>query len=334
MRLAIISTIFHYPWGGPDKRWTALAEACQARGDAVFLGLAPLTVDHPRVRALVEKGATLWLRPNRSAYVGKVDQWARRVPFVRQRYLETQLDRFRPDVVFLLQGGAYDCFQEYHLLRWCRANGVPYILNCSLNRRGANFGPQTIDAFVRDFREAGKVLFMSTENLRITEELFREQLGNAVVIQNPLDLEISPDEIGPALPGSRPKLGFVGRIDIHHKGLDLLLEAIARVRPEFDVELHLTGRSEKPEEFTALVERHGLTDRVFVHDHVGREGLIKAYAEAELMVLPSRWEGCASVMLEAMMSGRPQLVTPVGGVSDWLTDGVDAFVAENVSVDA
>ena len=34
------------------------------------------------------------------------------------------------------------------------------------------------------------------------------------------------------------------------------------------------------------------------------------------------------------MAGRPQLVTPVGGVGDWLTDNVDAFIAEDVSVDA
>ena len=31
------------------------------------------------------------------------------------------------------------------------------------------------------------------------------------------------------------------------------------------------------------------------------------------------------------MCGRPQLVTPVGGVPDWLTDGVNAFIAEDVS---
>jgi glycosyltransferase involved in cell wall biosynthesis len=263
-----------------------------------------------------------------------VDQWKRRIPFVREKFLETQLARFQPDVLFLLQGGAYDCFQEYHLLRWCRVNGVPYILNCSLNRRGANFGPQTIDSFARDFADASQVLFMSTENLRLTEELFREQLPNAQVIQNPLDLEIAPAEVGGARPGPRARLGFVGRIDIHHKGLDLLLEAMTRVRGDFDLELHLTGRSEKPEDLAALVERHGLSDRVLVHDHADREGLVRAYAKAELMVLPSRWEGCASVMLEAMMAGRPQLVTPVGGVSDWLTDGVDAYIADGVSVDA
>jgi glycosyltransferase involved in cell wall biosynthesis len=50
-----------------------------------------------------------------------------------------------------------------------------------------------------------------------------------------------------------------------------------------------------------------------------------------MVVLTSRREGCASVMLEAMMAGRVQLVTPVGGVGDWLTDGRDAFVADEVS---
>lgn len=334
MRLAIISTIFHYPWGGPDKRWTALAESCQTRGDEVFFGLAPLTIDHPRVKSLVDKGAKLWARPSRSAYRGKLDQWARYVPAVRERYLETQLERFRPDAVFILQGGTYDCFMECHLLRWCRRKGVPYILSCSLSREGANFNPEERRILSEDLGKAAAVLFMSTANRKITEDYLGVRLSNARVVQNPLDLEIPDAEVPGSTPASRPRLGFVGRLDIEHKGLDLFLEAMARVRPEFDCELHLTGRCEAPDDFSALVKKHKLEDRVFLHEHAGRDGLLQAYRDAELMVLPSRWEGCASVMLEAMMAGRPQLVTPVGGVGDWLTDGVDAFISKDVSVDA
>lgn len=334
MRLAIISTIFHYPWGGPDKRWTALAEACQARGDVVFLGLAPLTADHPRVEALVAKGAILWLRPGHSVYRGKFDAFRRRAGLVLSRTLESELARFQPDVVFLLQGGNMDCQLEYHLLQWCRRQNVPYILSASLARRRPQIDEVARRGLTRDYTGAAATLFQSTENLRLTEQTLARRLTNARIIQNPVELEIRNGGL-PEQPASlRPQLGFVGRLDIRHKGLDLLCEAMESLRPRWDMELHLTGRCEDPKAFDALVGRHGLNDRIVRHQHTAPDKLAEAYGRAELMVLPSRWEGCANVMLEAMMCERPQLVTPVGGVDDWLTDDVNAFIAKDVSAEA
>lgn len=334
MRLAIVSTIFHYPWGGPDKRWTALAEACQARRDEVFLALSALTADHPRVGALVEGGARLWLRPGFSSYGGKIDAMRRRIGLLPRVCLERELSRFEPDVVFLLQGGNTDCQLEYHLLQWSRARSVPYILSASLARARPQIDEAALRGLNRDYTGAAAALFQSTENLRLTEQTLARRLTNARVVQNPVELEMR--DVGlPVQPASlRPQLGFVGRLDIRHKGLDLLCEAMECLRPRWDLELHLTGRCEDPEAFDALVGRHGLSDRIFRHQHTTADQLAEAYERAELMVLPSRWEGCANVMLEAMMCGRPQLVTPVGGVPDWLTDGVNAFIAKDVSAEA
>jgi hypothetical protein len=55
MRIPFVSTILGYPWGGGDKRWTLCAKTCLDRGDAVFLGISPLTADHPLVSDLVER---------------------------------------------------------------------------------------------------------------------------------------------------------------------------------------------------------------------------------------------------------------------------------------
>jgi glycosyltransferase involved in cell wall biosynthesis len=331
MRLAIVSTILHYPWGGPDKRWTALAEACLARGDAVFLGLAPLAADHPRVEALVGKGAILWLRPGHSAYRGKIDSFRRQAGLFLSHTLEGELARFQPDMMFLLQGGNMDCLLEYHLLRWCRRKNVPYILSASLARALPQIDEVARQGLNRDYVGAAASLFQSNENLRLTEQILMLRLKNARVIQNPVEVNMCDGGL-PEQPASvRPQLGFVGRLNIRHKGLDLLCEAMGRLRQRQDMDLHLTGRCEDPAGISALVERHGLEGRVFLHPHAAPFELATAYRRAELVVLPSRWEGCANVMLEAMMCGRPQLVTPVGGVPDWLTDGVNAFIAEDVS---
>lgn len=331
MRIAFVSTIFHYPWGGPDKRWTAMAEAARQRGDSVLLALAPRTADHPRVRALVADGAELWLRPRQSAYLGRLDEMRRKVPGLRGRFLETKLAKFRPDVVFLLQGGSYDILLEYHLIAWLVANRIPYLLSCSLSMPMAPLEARHMDAIKLAFGCASAVLFMSSANLRLAEEFLGAPLPQAEIVQNPLDFDLAGTVIGSPPPHARPRLGFIGRIDIEHKGLDLLLEALGNIKAEFEVDLDLTGPCDKPDEFGRLVAQHGLQGRVVLHGSAGPDGLRRAYEEAEMVVLTSRREGCASVMLEAMMAGRVQLVTPVGGVGDWLTDDRDAFIADEVS---
>ena len=333
MRLAIVSTILHHPWGGPDKRWTAIAETCRARGDDVLLAISPLTAEHPRVQALAAGGARIWHRRRRSRQLGRKDEWARHIPWLREGYLETELERFRPDVVFILQGGASDSLSEYHLLRWLWRKKVHYILSCSLNLDEGPLPSEQKDYLREVYRQAAKILFMSGSNLAMAEEQSGMRLTNAVIVQNPLDLPI-PVAPESAVKSLRPRLGFVGRIDISHKGLDLFLEALARVIPEQDLEFHLTGRMQNEQAFRELVQKHGLAERVFVHPPTTGEELAGAYRKAELVALTSRWEGCASTMVEAMMFARPLLVTPVGGVSDWLEDGVSAFVAKKVSVDA
>lgn len=333
MRIAFISTILGYPWGGGDKRWTLAAKACLDRGDAVFLGISPLTADHPLVNELVEHGAVLRLRRSNSNYAGKVDSIKRSLPLLRGRYLEGQLRQFRPDVVFLLLGGTFDALAEEHLVHFLQRERIPYVASCSLNAEDTQFPADKAEYLKEFFRRAGATLFMSSHNMKLAEAQLSMPVPRARLIQNPLI--IANDE---ALPwpqaGARPQLGFVGRIDIRHKGLDLFLRAMARVHSEHPFDFHLTGRCEDQEAFGGLVNELGLRESVHTHSHAVGGDLLAAYGKAELVVLTSRWEGCASTMLEAMMAGRPQLATAVGGVPDWLTDGDDAFIAAEVTVES
>jgi glycosyltransferase involved in cell wall biosynthesis len=50
-------------------------------------------------------------------------------------------------------------------------------------------------------------------------------------------------------------------------------------------------------------------------------------ADADLFVLPTfHNEGCPNALLEAMGSGLPIVVTPVGGIPDIVTDGLNALL--------
>ena len=53
-----------------------------------------------------------------------------------------------------------------------------------------------------------------------------------------------------------------------------------------------------------------------------------------LLILPSRHEGMPLAVVEAMMCGRPCLVTNVSGNPEYVTDGITGFIAAGATVDA
>jgi len=152
------------------------------------------------------------------------------------------------------------------------------------------------------------------------------------LIQNPLPLDL-PSALPTPPISAIPVLGIVGRIDINHKGIDLLLAAVASL-PKHHLKLIFTGQCENPAALSALIAEHHLQDCVELRGPTTSDKVALAYGELELFLLPSRFEGCASAMLEAMMCGRAVLATPVGGVSDWIEDGVSGFIAPQISVEA
>src|SRR5439155_4746020 len=106
----------------------------------------------------------------------------------------------------------------------------------------------------------------------------------------------SLSELG--VPYGRRVMLFVGRLD-RQKGLDLFfqeLPAIFRELPDHD--LLLIGNGPQAAALQHCARRLRVQDRV----HFGgwRNDVPSIMAAADLLVLPSRWEGMPNVVLEAM----------------------------------
>ncbi len=78
-----------------------------------------------------------------------------------------------------------------------------------------------------------------------------------------------------------------------------------------------------------MAEMLGLKN-CFFHGHV--EEVVEIWRQNHLLVLTSRYEGLPLVIIEAMMCGRPCLVTDVAGNAELLEDGVSGFVAAGPTV--
>ncbi len=101
--------------------------------------------------------------------------------------------------------------------------------------------------------------------------------------------------------------------DVPLKGLSYLIDALAKVRTERDdAHLVVIGRPRHRSKVPAQIERLGLQGAVEFVSGVSDERIVELYAEAEIAVVPSLYEGFSLPAIEAMACGVP-LVTTTGG---------------------
>jgi glycosyltransferase involved in cell wall biosynthesis len=129
---------------------------------------------------------------------------------------------------------------------------------------------------------------------------------------------VDPDLFRP-LPGVAPipgRLITTASADVELKGLKYLLEAMAKVRSERDVSLTVIGRAKEGGPSAKLIDRLGLTDHVQFVTGVPDERIVELYAESEIAVVPSLYEGFSLPAVEAMATATPLVATDGGALPE------------------
>ncbi len=117
---------------------------------------------------------------------------------------------------------------------------------------------------------------------------------------------------------------FAGQI-IRGKGVDVLLEALSKVRLPF--ECRILGDGNHRAACEQLSRRLGLTDRVRFCGYLLPDQLREHYLESTLLVVSSLWpEPFALTGPEAMRYGLPVVAFDSGGIGEWLIDGHTGYM--------
>ena len=129
---------------------------------------------------------------------------------------------------------------------------------------------------------------------------------------------------------------FVGYLR-PEKGLDVLSNAFRiLLQAGVDAELDIIGAKPLVDwGLQTLFEDPFLKDRVHLRGEVGfGPELFQAYADADVLVLPSRTEGTPRVLVEARAFGCPVIASRVGGIPSSVQDEEDGLLVSPGDADA
>lgn len=115
--------------------------------------------------------------------------------------------------------------------------------------------------------------------------------------------------------------------DVPMKGLRYLLEAVAKLRTERDVELTVIGKPRDESGAPRLIRELGIESAVHFVSGVEQERIVELYAEAQVAAVPSLYEGFSLPAIEAMACGVPVVGTTGGAVPEVIgADGETALI--------
>ena len=313
-RFTVVSTCPEL-WGGSEELWSGAARVLAERGHRVSAFKTALDEAHPRIQRLKSLSCT----------VRNLRQLPLPRPLVTRSHLLTlaaHLTAHRPDLVVVSQGDNHDGLHFGYL---CRKLRIPYAL---ISQKAADhfWPPDKSRRYRRDvFVGAARCYFVSGHNRRLTEDQIGADLPNAAVVRNPY--LVPADGLLPWPDGGDNclRLACVARLYLLDKGQDILLRVLAREKWK-GRSLHVSffGRGVNGESLADLVARLGVRNVSFEGQTEDVPGIWK---EHHALVLPSRAEGLPLALVEAMMCGRPAVVTKVGGNAEVVEDRVTGFLA-------
>jgi glycosyltransferase involved in cell wall biosynthesis len=328
MTIAFVSTI-RSPWGGSEELWAACAELA-IRDHTVVISAMDCGELSPKVNRLLEHGARLDLRIG--TIRGGLPAWKRVYLRLLRMYGKTLgnpfagLEKYRPDIL-LYVGSAYSIADDHKLLDVIRRTKTAFFINVQLNTEGyggelTGRQKRIVD---RGYTAASELFFVSQRNREVAEKAVGSTFPRATVVRNPVNLDSTDCLPMPA--GEKTQFALVGNLRIVHKGQDLALEALSTAKwMGRDWHLNIYGSGEDEQRLRSMVDFFRLKNNVTFHGRVS--DIREVWRVNHVLVMPSRMEGMPLAIVEAMLCGRPCVATDVGGVTEWIEDGLSGFIAE------
>jgi glycosyltransferase involved in cell wall biosynthesis len=158
------------------------------------------------------------------------------------------------------------------------------------------------------------IITVSTSSQRDIVRDFKVPADRMTVVPVGIDPQLfRPVDHVRAVPG---RIVTTASADVPLKGLTVLLEAVAKLRVERDVELVVVGKRRHGGETDATLARLGLEGAVRFVSGISDDELVELLSSAEVAAVPSLYEGFSLPAIEAMACGTPLVATTGGALPE------------------
>jgi len=149
-------------------------------------------------------------------------------------------------------------------------------------------------------------------------DIFRIPESSIRVIYDGVDTSVFTPDV--SVQRMENRLLTVNSGDIPLKGLKYLLEAIAAIRTQRNIELVIVGKPMKNGYTEGIIESLGIGDCVIYTGKIPTHELVRHYSLATIVVVPSVYEGFGLPAAEAMACGAPVISTTAGALPEIVGD--------------
>jgi glycosyltransferase involved in cell wall biosynthesis len=286
----------------------------------------------PEYERIQKKGALLAMR---DLHVRPDNFFLRQLQKARHRLRDPVTewrfaDEFRPDAIVVSDDATYHFLQIPGLVELLLdRRDVPFFTISQYNDENGYLSEPAYRKARSVFAKARRCFFVSDRNLDVARRQLCDDLPRALVIHNPPNLS---DWNYVSYPKSeRSRYCMVARLDCAVKGQALVLQALSEpVWRERDWSLGIFGKGPDETYLRDLIEYVGLGDKVRMCGFV--DNVHSVWNEQQILIMASSGEGKPLALTEAMLCGRPAVVTDVGGNAELVRDGVTGFVAPSATL--
>lgn len=233
----------------------------------------------------------------------------------------------RPDAAFIYSSGGASFLEKSAMVLLLRLFNVPVVLSIVAGVFMSQVERSRLFSRVASVLLKGpnRILCQGHSWVQFFAQTLRVDPGKLFVIPNWIALDRIDHGPRPARTGPFRVL-FVGHVK-RSKGVFELIEALASPALS-EVTADIVGDGEATEEVRARIASSGfgLAQRINLHGWRKSAELRSYFDRSDVLILPSYAEGFPNVVLEAMASGLPVIVTPVGSVPDVIVDGVNGRI--------
>ena len=313
-------------WGGSEALWAAAAESLARRGIQVNVSVKDWGVPVKQVEHLRSLGCRIFLRRWPPSLTTRL---ARKIGLLPERTREhiRRVDA-GADLIIVSQGGNIDSLPWMEDLR---TSGCRYAVIAQAAAEQWWPDDDTAERLADCYEGACAAYFVSEANLALTRRQFVTPLHNARMIRNPFNVRYDARPVWPSDPSGGLSLACIGRLELRAKGQDLLVQVLDLPHwHDRDIHVSLFGDGANERSLRRWVDSLKLTKISFGGF---LDDIEEIWRKHHALILPSRYEGMPLVLVEAMLCGRPAIVTDVAGHRELVRDGINGFLAKAPTVE-